>query len=188
MNGMWSSGNYLGSGNSEYIAGGARGNLACPTPYYGDGYHCGSHQVYRYVFPPRKYLERKLPPTMAKKRPSTLTDFRTKNNCTQQGIKSCDPDLLSIDQKPNTHDRMEPKMELGDLKGKKICELRETLEINLSFENISVKDMADWIIENPDNNKEIPYEYNPLAERFIIKLMPHAISVPNRPGCPGRGG
>jgi len=70
---------------------------------------------------------------------------------------------------------VKPTMKLRDLQRKKLCQLRETLEADLSFENVSVKDMADWISKNsePFDDKDIPYEYNPLGERFIIKYMPH---------------
>jgi len=68
---------------------------------------------------------------------------------------------------------MEPTIAIRDLKLEKITELREMSEGDVHFPNISVKELQDWIMENPElvEHNEIRYEYNFLSEQLIIKCM-----------------
>ena len=68
---------------------------------------------------------------------------------------------------------MEPTITIRDLKLKNITALQEMSEGDVHFPNTSVKELQNWITENPElvEHNEIRYEYNFLSERLIIKCM-----------------
>jgi len=87
---------------------------------------------------------------------------------------NCNLQPLQNNLKPNPVDLMKPTLVIWGLERPKILELLKTLEADLSLESVSANHLQNWICKNSEvqDDKRIQYEYNFLAEHFIIKCMP----------------